>query len=967
MRRSGWVVAVALGCLATLIFACYGPVLFQARQFAYRDAGHFYYPLYERVQREWEAGRIPLWEPAENSGAPLLGNPIAAVVYPGKIIYSALTYPWAARVYVLAHSVLACVAMAALLRRWSISPVGSALGALAYGFGAPVLFQSCNVVFLVGAAWAPLGFRAADGWLRLGRWWGLGELALVLAMQFLGGDAEAAYVTALGAAGYAVVLALARPSSPEPRRRSVVEVAVILALGVLSPSIAAGAGRRFPTQAFLLAAWGTAFLVLLRRGRGGSVLHPMLLGLAGSGALALSLAAVQLLPALEFAAHSERADEEGPHDIYPYSLHPLRIVEYAWPGVFGTTPGVNRSWLPILPPTHDHRTWVPSLYLGGLSLVLALSAAGTRSGEPWRTWLTGLVVVGLLASLGAFGSPLFWARCVPGWSRWLGPPEDPAVLGIRTDGRPRDGVGGPYWFLAATLPGFRTFRYPSKLLTFVSLGLAGLAGVGWDDLSRDRSRRAAILAAGLSVPTLIALVAASAWRERIAEAMAARAALALSAFGPLDVRGAMVAVQSALVHGGTALAFSLVLVLLAARRPATAGLAAIIALTLDLSIANGGLVWTAPQSAFEGVPRVLAAIRRAEKAHPAPGPFRVHRLSFWSPLVWLTESSPRRIEETLRWEHETLRPNFNLPLGISMTFTPGTTYLGDYGSFFDAFPIRPDAEAARALNVAPGASLIYYPRRAFDLWGARYFILPARPAWNSRVRGFASFLDQTESIDPDPAFFEGPEGAARRQRWLREDDVQVVLNLAAFPRAWVVHEARFVENSSSDRQRSILGALLYQDDALWHEAGRPVHDLRRLAFVEADPESRRAVARALAGSHDTGPPEAVEFVRDEPRRVELAVAPRTPGLVVLADVYYPGWRLTIDGQPAEIVRVNRMMRGAVVGAGRHQLVYTYEPLSFRAGLMASLAGLIALAGLAAWSIRRPRLDLPPLDEAPGRD
>jgi hypothetical protein len=72
-----------LGCLATLVFVSYGPALFRDEQFAYRDAGEFYYPLYQRVQAEWRAGRWPLWEPEENGGMPLLGNPPAAVLYPG--------------------------------------------------------------------------------------------------------------------------------------------------------------------------------------------------------------------------------------------------------------------------------------------------------------------------------------------------------------------------------------------------------------------------------------------------------------------------------------------------------------------------------------------------------------------------------------------------------------------------------------------------------------------------------------------------------------------------------------------------------------------------------------------------------------------------------------------------------------------------------------------------------------------
>ena len=199
-----------LGCLLVLIATCYGKALFRSEQFAYRDAAHYYYPLYQRVQAEWEAGRWPLWEPEENGGMPLLGNPTAAVLYPGKVLYGLLPYAWGARLYVVAHTALAFVGMLVLLRWWGTSGTGSALAALSYAFGGPILFQYCNIIFLVGAAWLPFGIRAVDRWLRLGRRSGLIELAVVLAMQTLGGDPETAYVTGLCAGGYAVGLAWRR-------------------------------------------------------------------------------------------------------------------------------------------------------------------------------------------------------------------------------------------------------------------------------------------------------------------------------------------------------------------------------------------------------------------------------------------------------------------------------------------------------------------------------------------------------------------------------------------------------------------------------------------------------------------------------------------------------------------------------------------------------------------------------------
>ncbi len=137
-----------LGCFLGLLLVLYRPVLFEDGQFAFRDAGFFYYPLYLRVQQEWNAGRWPLWNPGQNGGEPLLGNPMAAVLYPGKVLYALLPYAWAARFYVIAHTVIAFFGLFALARSCGVSWVGSCLGGLSYAFGAPVLSLYCNVIFL---------------------------------------------------------------------------------------------------------------------------------------------------------------------------------------------------------------------------------------------------------------------------------------------------------------------------------------------------------------------------------------------------------------------------------------------------------------------------------------------------------------------------------------------------------------------------------------------------------------------------------------------------------------------------------------------------------------------------------------------------------------------------------------------------------------------------------------------------
>ena len=115
-----------------------------------------------------------------------------------------------------------------------------------------------------------------------------------------------------------------------------------------------------------------------------------------------------------------------------------------------------------------------------------------------------------------------------------------------------------------------------------------------------------------------------------------------------------------------------------------------------------------------------------------------------------------------------------------------------------------------------------------------------------------------------------------------------------------------------------------------------------MAWIETDDP---AGLRGIIARRPVEPSESVTVTRHEPQQVELDVVLNQPGLVILADTYYPGWRLTIDGHPAPIYRANRMMRGAAVPAGKHTLVYTFEPQSFLVGAIISGAGALAVLAL----------------------
>ena len=101
---------------------------------------------------------------------------------------------------------------------------------------------------------------------------------------------------------------------------------------------------------------------------------------------------------------------------------------------------------------------------------------------------------------------------------------------------------------------------------------------------------------------------------------------------------------------------------------------------------------------------------------------------------------------------------------------------------------------------------------------------------------------------------------------------------------------------------------------------------------------------------------SVEITLHTPHRIEMTVEAATPCLLVLSEIYYPpGWNAEIDGKPAEIYKTNYVLRSVFVPEGRHEVVMTFEPMSFTTGLLVSqIASTLVLAGLIAAGAMRIR-------------
>lgn len=113
----------------------------------------------------------------------------------------------------------------------------------------------------------------------------------------------------------------------------------------------------------------------------------------------------------------------------------------------------------------------------------------------------------------------------------------------------------------------------------------------------------------------------------------------------------------------------------------------------------------------------------------------------------------------------------------------------------------------------------------------------------------------------------------------------------------------------------------YVADANAEYAGVGKIDVRHEAVADKKFES------ILGQAQSNDSTAIVKLVKYEPNNLQYTIESKKGGVVVFAEIYYPGWTATIDGQPAELGRVNYILRALNVKAGKHTVVLDFHPTS----------------------------------------
>ena len=861
------------GILLLLTLAGIFLPLLSGKGLAFRDTAHFYSPSFSWQARQWRDGSIPLWNDQEGLGSDVVGDGSSSVFYPGKLLLVALPFAWATRLnlYVLAHLLLAAVGSYRLARTWNLERAAACLAATAYSLSGPVLSLHANIPFLVGAAWLPWALQATDQLLRQGERSAVLSLALVLALMVLGGDPQAAYHVGLAAVLY--LLMLPRRLSGRSRRRGLVLLtSAALLAGLLSaiqllPLLAQShqSTRTAPDQP------RSIYELQLQGPPAGEQLSGLLAG----------------------------ADNPYQPDPYQFSVAPWRLAELAWPNVSGRMYPQNERWLRAL--GGERRIWTPTLYMGLLVMVLAWSGWNLRSSEPRVRWLSWLLLLSAIASLGLYGI---------GWVlRQAGLLDNPDT----------DPAGGLYWLMTVVLPGYVKFRFPAKLWVLFTLAGSLLAAWQMQELLDGRRRRPArrlVLLAATGAAGLLLLVLLRPWL--LGNLGQGQADYLL---GPLQVDAAYRGILLALLHG-TLLAL-LLLALLANLRSRVLGPLLVSLTILEMATANSHLVQHVPGSAWETsspMEILQGEVVRADEPRP---PERVFRAQWrrWKPRHWLRQSSPQRLHESVHWDRQTLLPRYQL--------------LSPLGSL----------ESSQSLQDRTLATLLEVGRRHGSRRpdGLREPDLQLLQSLGIRwLAGPSDWHPGGPSLPQDLSRLQAPP--ANFSLWRLRSPA---------PFARVVFEDR---RTGPIRVR--MSDLARQIEAEFYLDGQLL-DLTHLVLLHGEGPSQVAPPgeARLPSSAAT-----IELELFEPTRRELKVRLGQPGYLVLNQAYAPGWKAW--SRPADkgrwqqvpVERANFIASALPLPAGEHQLLLRYQPATVRTGAWLSLAGLVLLMILQVTLRRQARHD-----------
>lgn len=888
--------SLALLFLVTLPFFYFWRVTIGSQAFSGGDLYNFFLPIRFELARALAVGRLPLWTPNLDSGFPLFAEGQVGALYPLNTLFLRFfPLPFALSYTVLAHIAWALIGMYLFCRSSRVQVGGSLLAAFSFGFSGFFLAHIPHPAMSTVAAWLPwllyfqnkfwqnASVQSSSGlvWLFL--------ISLSMGLEWLAGSPQLALYNGCVFAIFGILGA-------RFWHRSVSEI------------YAHNLAQRIRALAKVVV------LTLL----------PILAGGA--------IGAVQLLPTSELLSLSIRAKETNAQFFANLAIDSGTLSQF----IFPLSVLVDKE-----PSLYDQELWY---YFGVAPLLLACLAPRLR----WDARTVIFFVFGLLAVSLALGEAT------------------------------------PFYQLLSTLPLINRFRVPARFLFYAVFAETYLAGVGYDELqTRLAPKKSTIITWGLGIGSLALAIVEIAekdlqpisfwiglWNWLPWVLLASSIISILAAF-----RGHISRLSfGMLILGLTFLDLTTYGFLFSSEYGASSSVADLVEIPRAVSFVQPhslDRVFTHSENPRISPDRLAIfniqspqiysplSIQRNEEyqSNPSPAMLNLANVRYYLPPLKTKEGNYPEPAASLIFqplENKIDLPEIQTARVELVTFTDQSENLPDGFLVGDLLlrtsadneiilPIRLGSETAdwalqayapinRIAHHRPAntvsflASLLPVAKEFQGLkYIAQYDLSAAMQIKQISARSYLPpgrlTIERISLIDPG----EHLTSLAELTHYIdfatvfKSQALEVFQNLNVLPRAFIVHQAAIVaDNRVLDQMH---GPNFQPDRLVLLSDGEPLE-----VIDDRDQAS-----------------DMVMFDNYESERVALSVKTDRVGYLVLADTWYPGWQVFVDGQRSEIHRADYIFRAVLIQPGTHSLVFEYHPEPFYYGAIISGVTLIVSA------------------------
>lgn len=447
------------------------------------------------------------------------------------------------------------------------------------------------------------------------------------------------------------------------------------------------------------------------------------------------------------------------------------------------------------------------------------------------------------------------------------------------------GIFLPLFKIYEQLPPLNLFRAPGRLLLFTTLALAVCAGDGYDAAFKDKAKTASVVGIALALAAAVLFFGVALARPKL-EAHILNAARAMAR---IERNGESPAIYEAKAREKI-------------RRlaEATRWPAARPALQLGFWVVAAG------------IPTGLVFSRPWRKVAPAAALFAAAADLFW-----------------FNWGINPTTDASSLKSPTAMTGLKPAAGERIFSSGYE-------------LTGAPQLGLGLIHANAHAIWGYDLLV----PRASLRPAAAAAVLERLENMFTEPALptTRRPTACAPPLNAFRTFGIKYYVKL----KPWLKSSARLLAKRGpyhvyADDESMPQAWLIYDYEVIPDDAAA----LDRIVAQGFEPSRTAVLAAEPLPSVKTHPPNStpsVNVARPSRAKVVCSVVTRTPGILILNDLFFPGWEARVDGEPAAIYRANVIARAVVVPAGKHVVEFTYRPWTFYAGLAASVLACLTAAG-----------------------